>query len=51
MKYFIIADPSVKEIMEIGNVSADAIKSCRREVRKKLRDDEMRKKTIENLDK
>lgn len=37
VKYFIIADLTIKEIMEIEQVSADAVKSWGKEVRKKLR--------------
>src|SRR5690625_5635577 len=33
--YFVIANLSIKEIMEIENVSADAVKSWAREVRRK----------------
>lgn len=39
VKYFIIADLSVKEIMELEGVSADAVKGWGREVRRKLRDE------------
>lgn len=39
VKYFIIADLSVKEIMELEDVSADAVKGWGREVRRKLRDE------------
>jgi len=39
VEYFIIADLSVKEIMELEGVSADAVKSWGREVRRKLRDE------------
>lgn len=39
VKYFIIADLSVKEIMEIEGVSADAVKGWGREVRRKLRNE------------
>lgn len=37
VKYFIIADLSVKEIMEIEGVSADAVKGWGQAVRRKLR--------------
>lgn len=37
VKYFIIADLTVKEIMEIEGVSADTVKGWGREVRRKLR--------------
>lgn len=40
--YFIIADLSIQEIMEIENVSADAVKGWGRAVRHKLRNEEMR---------
>lgn len=39
VKYFIIADLSVKEIMELEGVSADAVKGWGREVRRKLKDE------------
>src|SRR5699024_4286512 len=39
VKYFIIADLSVKEIMELEDVSADAVKGWGREARRKLRDE------------
>src|SRR5690625_2124468 len=39
VKYFIIADLSVKEIMELEGVSADAVKGWGREVRRKLRNE------------
>lgn len=39
VKYFIIADLTVKEIMELEDVSADAVKGWGREVRRKLRDE------------
>lgn len=42
--YFIIADLTIKEIMEIENVSADAVKSWGREVRRKLRSEEVRER-------
>src|SRR5690625_4262820 len=44
VKYFIIADLSVKEIMEIEGVSADAVRGWGRAVRAKLRDEELRRK-------
>ena len=44
VQYYIIAGLTVKEIMEIENVSADAVKGWGRAVRKKLRDEELRKK-------
>ena len=45
--YFVIANLSIKEIMEIENVSADAVKSWAREARKKLRDEEVRERLEE----
>jgi len=45
--YFVIANLSIKEIMEIEDVSADAVKSWAREVRRKLRDEEMRERLEE----
>lgn len=42
--YFIIADLTIKEIMEIENVTSDAVKSWAREVRKKLNHEDIRKK-------
>jgi len=50
VKYFIIADLTVKEIMEIENVSADAVKGWGRQVRKKLRNEEMKKKLEDILE-
>lgn len=41
--YFIIADLSVQEIMELENVSADAVKGWGQAVRKKLRNDEVKR--------
>src|SRR5699024_3477402 len=43
VQYFIIADMSIKEIMEIEGVTADAVKGWGQGVRKKLRDQEVRK--------
>ena len=48
VEYFIIADLSIKEIMEIEGVSADAVKGWGRAVRRKLKDEELRKK-LESL--
>lgn len=45
--YFIIANLTIKEIMEIENVSADTVKSWAREVRKKLRHEGVREKLEE----
>ena len=47
VQYFIIADLTVKEIMEIEDVSASAVKSWGREVRKKLRDENVRRRLEE----
>lgn len=44
VKYFIIADLTIKEIMEIEDVTADAVKGWGREVRKKLRNNQMKEK-------
>lgn len=41
--YFIIANLSVREIMEIEHVSADAVKGWGQSVRRKLRNDEMKR--------
>lgn len=48
VKYFVIADLSIKEIMEIEDVSADTVKGWGREARKKLRKEHVRK-TLEAL--
>ena len=48
VEYFIIADLSIKEIMGIEGVTADAVKGWGRAVRKKLKDEELRKK-LESL--
>lgn len=45
--YFIIANLTIKEIMEIENVSADAVKSWARQVRKKLKHEGVREKLEE----
>lgn len=45
--YFIIADLTIKEIMEIEDVSADAVKSWGREVRRKLRSREVKERLEE----
>ena len=42
VKYFIIADLSIKEIMEIEDVSADAVKNWGRSARKKLKRDDIK---------
>lgn len=44
VKYFIIAELTIKEIMEIEGVSADAVKGWGRAVRQKLRDDNILRK-------
>lgn len=49
VEYFIIADLSIKEIMEIENVSAQAVKSWAREVRRKLRHEGIQQKLEELL--
>ncbi|MEI3608503.1 sigma-70 family RNA polymerase sigma factor [Pseudogracilibacillus sp. SO10305] len=43
VKYFIIAELSIKEIMELENVSADAVKGWGRAVKEKLHHEEIRK--------
>lgn len=43
VSYFIIAELSIQEIMEIENVSAAAVKGWGQQVRKKLRDPEIRR--------
>lgn len=48
VKYFVIANLSVKEITEIEGVSAYAVKSWGREVRRKLRDERV-KERLEKL--
>lgn len=42
VEYFIIADLTIQEIMEIENVSADAVKGWGRSVRKKLKTNTIR---------
>ena len=49
VEYFIIAELSVKEIMEIEGVSADAVKGWGKEVRRKLRNEAVRKRLEELL--
>ncbi len=44
VQYFIIAEMSVQEIMELEGVSADAVKGWGQAVRRKLRDTELRQK-------
>ena len=44
VKYFIIAELTVKEIMEIENITADAVKGWGQAVRRKLRDDKIFKR-------
>src|SRR5690625_158870 len=48
VEYFIIADLSVREIMEIENVSADAVKGWGQSVRRKLRNDSV-KQALEQI--
>ena len=43
VEYFIIADLTVKEIMELENVTKETVKSWGKAVRKKLRDEKLRK--------
>ena len=47
VKYFIIADLSVKEIMELEGVTADAVKGWGQSVRRKLRKDEELRRRLE----
>ena len=49
VEYFIIADMSVKEIMELEGVSADAVKGWGRQVRRKLRKEEGLKEKLEGM--
>ncbi len=49
VRYFIIADLTVKEIMELENVTADAVKGWGRAVRKKLRNEEIRRRLEEMM--
>lgn len=49
VKYFIIADLSIKEIAEIEGVAPSAVKSWGQEVRRKLRSEATRKRLIELL--
>lgn len=51
IRYFIIADLSLKEIMEIENVSADAVKSWGRAARKKLCNEATKKLIQEHIQK
>lgn len=44
VQYFIIAELSIKEIMEIEGVSADAVKGWGKEVRRKLKNEQLKKK-------
>lgn len=48
--YFIIADLTIQEIMEIENVSADAVKGWAKEVRRKLKNEEIYEKLTNLLD-
>lgn len=47
--YFVIADLSVQEIMEMESVTADAVKGWGQAVRKKLRNDEIKRALDEVL--
>lgn len=47
--YFIIADLSIKEIMELENVTADTVKNWGRAAKKKLRNETTRKAITEVL--
>jgi|SRR5699024_1793559 len=49
VKYFIIADLSIKEIAEIEGVTTTAVKSWGQEVRRKLRHESIRRRLIELL--
>ena|SRR5690625_1793401 len=51
VQYFIIADMSIKEIMEIEDVSADAVKGWGQAVKRKLRNDTVRKALEDILEK
>src|SRR5699024_8225269 len=48
--YFIIADLSIKEIMEIENVTADAVKGWGRSAKKKLRNETTRNAILDHLE-
>lgn len=48
--YFIIADLSIKEIMEIENVTADAVKGWGRSAKKKLRNEATRNAILNHLE-
>ena len=50
VQYFLIAELSIKEIMEIENVTQDTVKSWGRAARKKLRAPEIKDKLITMLD-
>lgn len=49
VQYFIIAELTIKEIMEIEGVSATAVKSWGREVRRKLRREDVRRELVRLL--
>lgn len=51
VKYFIIAGMTVKEIMELENVTADAVKGWGQAVRRKLRNDTVRRRLQEIMEK
>src|SRR5699024_9934762 len=50
VSYFIIADLSIKEIMEIENVTADAVKGWGRSAKKKLRNEATRNAILDHLE-
>lgn len=49
VEYYIIAGMTVKEIMELEDVTADAVKGWGRGVRSKLREDEELKRVLEGM--
>ena len=50
VQYFIIADLSVKEIMELENVTADAVKNWGRAARRKLKRDDVKQALLHIID-
>lgn len=50
VKYFIIADLSIKEIMEIEDVSADAVKNWGRSARQKLKREDIKAALLNIID-
>ena len=50
VKYFIIADLTVKEIMEIENITANAVKGWGQSVRRKLRNDKTKQLLIDFIE-